>query len=132
MAGDGKIGGFSGQWGEGTNIDKKIRLLQSEGVVFDSQTGKIDKSCMLSSIPVAASGDENEGPKKRSTKRQKEDSKSASKHSTRSMAKKQNNANTSIDIETESSSVPSPAPTDVELRETVLQMIDERATGKTC
>lgn len=41
LAGDGRIGGFGGDWGEqGKHADKKVKLLAEEGVKFDSN-GKV-------------------------------------------------------------------------------------------
>ena len=41
LAGDGSIGGFGGSWGkDGVHANKKINMLQDEGVKFDS-TGKV-------------------------------------------------------------------------------------------
>jgi len=135
VAADGSIGGFSGQWGEGCKIDKKRVLLQSEGVIFDDKTGKIVKECLLTSIPSAAAADDgNDSCKKdekktrtRPAKRQKtEKSDNDQRTSKHFAATKKKKAGKSQESSSDATSI------DVELREVTLQMVDERAAGKTC
>ena len=142
MAADGSIGGFSGQWGEGCKINKKRSLLQSEGVQFDAKTGKIVKECLLASIPPAATFDDDDDDDNldsrkqvakttstRPTKKQKTeksgDDNTTSKYFAVTKKKK-------ADGSKESSSNNATNNVDVELRDITLQMIGERAAGKTC
>ena len=133
MAADGSIGGFSGQWGQGCKIDKKRALLQSEGVQFDDKTGKIVNDCMLTSIPEEADDNDDESDAKNSSPRPKKrqkieknigDNKKTSKY----FATKAKGA---ADCQ-EAASADTTSTVDTELREVTLQMIDERAAGKTC
>ena len=140
MAADGSIGGFSGQWGQGCKIDKKRALLQSEGVQFDDKTGKIVKGCMLTSITPAADDDKSDGDsrseakntsahpaKRQKTKKNTGDNKTTSKYFAAKAKGAADRHEASADTtSTSSSSI------DTELREGTLQMIDERAAGKTC
>ena len=139
MAADGSIGGFSGQWGQGYKIDKKRALLQSEGVQFDDKTGKIVKDCMLTSIPEEADDDDKKSDAKNSSarpaKRQKTENntndngmKKTSKYFA-AKAKVEDDRQEATSADTTSTSTSS---IDTELREVTLQMIDERAAGKTC
>ena len=128
MAADGSIGGFSGQWGEGCKIDRKRSLLRSEGVQFDDRTGKIIKKFMLTSITPAAAAARDaktasaRPAKKRKTENRCADNKKTSKYfATKVEADRQ-----------EASSSVAPSGIDGELKEVILQMIDERAAGKTC
>ena len=128
MAADGSIGGFSGQWGEGCKIDRKRSLLRSEGVQFDDRTGKIVKKFMLASITPAAAAARDaktasaRPAKKRKTENRCADNKKTSKYfATKVEADRQ-----------EASSSDAPSGIDAELKEVTLQMIDERAAGKTC
>ena len=141
MAADGSIGGFSGQWGQGCKIDKKRALLQSEGVQFDDKTGKIVKDCMLTSIIPADidddKSDDNRSDAKttgaRPSKRQKtEKNTSGNKKTSKyfaTKAKVEDDRQEATSADTTSTSTSS---IDTELREVTLQMIDERAAGKTC
>ena len=137
MAADGSIGGFSGQWGEGCKIDKKRSLLQSEGVQFDVRTGKILKECLLGSIPSAATFDDNHDDSckqvakttsARPTKKQKtektDDNNTTSKYFAVATKKKP--------VRSKESSSDATNNVDIELRDITLQMISERAAGKTC
>lgn len=141
MAADGSIGGFSGQWGEGCKIDKKRALLQSEGVQFDDQTGKIVKDCMLKSIPEEADGDDKSDDddesdakntsarpaKRQKTQKNTDDNKKTSKY----FATKAKGAADCHEVSADTTSTYRSS-IDTELREVTLQMIDERAAGKTC
>ena len=140
MAADGSIGGFSGQWGEGSKIDKKRSLLQSEGVQFDAKTGKIAKECLLGSIPSAATFDDDDDDNldsrkqdakttsARPTKKQKAeksvDDNTTSKYFAVTKKKKADGSKESWSDATNN--------VDIELRDITLQMISERAAGKTC
>lgn len=135
MAADGSIGGFSGQWGEGCKIDKKRALLRSEGVQFDDKTGKIVKDCMLTSIVPADNDDKSDAKKARArpAKRQKtekninnDDNEKTSKYFATKAKGAADCQEASADTTSTSSNI------DSELREVTLQMIDERAAGKTC
>ena len=142
MAADGSIGGFSGQWGQGCKIDKKRALLQSEGVQFDDKTGKIVKDCMLTSIIPADIDDDNSDDdnkndtrntsarpaKRQKTKKKTGDNKKTSKYFA-TKAKVEDDRQEATSADTTSTSTSS---IDTELREVTLQMIDERAAGKTC
>ena len=144
MAADGSIGGFSGQWGQGCKIDKKRALLQSEGVQFDDKTGKIVRDCMLTSIvPADIDGDISDGDddddidakntrarpsKRQKTKKKTGDNKKTSKYFA-TKAKVEDDRQEATSADTTSTSTSS---IDTELREVTLQMIDERAAGKTC
>ena len=63
VAKDRQLGGFSGQWGKGEHIDRKLKLLRQEGVIItaqaqnedDTNSLKIDKQCILSKIPATSS-----------------------------------------------------------------------------
>lgn len=133
MAADGSIGGFSGQWGQGCKIDKKRALLQSEGVQFDDRTGKIVKDCMLTSIlPEEADDNDDESDAKntsvRPKKRQKTDKNTGNnKKTSKYFAAKAKGADDCQEGPADTTST-----VDTELREMALQMIDERAAGKTC
>ena len=142
MAADGSIGGFSGQWGEGCKIDKKRSLLQSEGVQFDAKTGKIDKECLLPSIPSAATFDDNDDDdnldshkqnakttsvrptKKQKTEKTDDNNNTTSKYFAVTKKKKPDGSKESSSHATNN--------VDAELRDITLQMIGERAAGKTC
>ena len=135
MAADGSIGGFSGQWGQGCKIDKKRALLQSEGVQFDEKTGKIVKDCMLTSIPEEADDDDTKSDAKntsaRPKKRQKTDKNTNDNGIKKTSKYFATKAKGSADCQ-EASSADTTSYVDTELREVTLQMIDERAAGKTC
>lgn len=141
MAADGSIGGFSGQWGQGCKIDKKRALLRSEGVQFDDETGKIVKDCMLTSITPADDDDISDGDsrseakntsahpaKRQKTEKNTGDNKTTSKYFA-AKAKGAAGCHEAASADTTSTSSSS---IDTELREVTLQMIDERAAGKTC
>ena len=134
MAADGSIGGFSGQWGQGCKIDKKRALLQSEGVQFDDKTGKIVKDCMLTSIPEEADDDDKKSDAKNSSarpaKRQKTENNTndnGMKKTSKYFAAKAKDADDCQEGPANTTST-----VDTELREVTLQIIDERAAGKTC
>ena len=144
MAADGSIGGFSGQWGQGCKIDKKRALLQSEGVQFDDKTGKIVKDCMLTSIIPADIDDDNSDDdnkndtrntsarpaKRQKTKKKTGDNKKTSKYfATKAKVEDDRQGQEATSADTTSTPTSS---IDTELREVTLQMIDERAAGKTC
>jgi hypothetical protein len=127
VAADGSIGGFSGQWGEGCKINKKRALLQAEGVQFDDRTGKIVKDCLLTSIPSAAeNGSSDARPaKKQKTERSVDDEKRSKYFAVKTTGEES-------DAHEGSSDAPTTCNVDAELREVTLQMIEERAVGKTC
>ena len=136
MAADGSIGGFSGQWGQGCKIDKKRALLQSEGVQFDDKTGKIVKDCMLTSIPEEADDNDGESDAKNSSarpaKRQKTERNTNDNGNNKKTSKYfATKAKGAADCQ-EASSADTTSTIDTELRGVTLQMIDERAAGKTC
>lgn len=108
VAANGRIGGFSGQWGEGEKIQKKIRLLKSEGVVFDS-TGKIDEKYILKSVPSSSSKKDN-------------NKLSTPTHSAKKIKKEKKTLKASSEY----------SPTNQELRSATLLLVAERAAGKTC
>ena len=134
MAADGSIGGFSGQWGEGCKIDRKRSLLRSEGVQFDDRTGKIIKKFMLTTLTPAAAEDNARDTEKASARPAK---KRKTENSSADSAKTSKYFATKVEAdrqEASSSGASSVAPSgiDAELKEVILQMIDERAAGKTC
>ena len=48
VASDLRLGGFNGEWGDAAPAVKtKKAKLEGEGVIFDSKTGKIAKSCVF-------------------------------------------------------------------------------------
>ena len=109
---------------------------------FDPKSGKIDKKYMLSLIPIASASAtdrsaEHDGGEESSKKavsgspikKQKKDTGSTSKYFSEA-ADKMKRSEEKYCKKTPSMS--SSAPTDGELRETILQMIGERAAGKTC
>lgn len=132
MASNGNIGGFSGQWGQGSLISKKRKLLEAEGVEFDNK-GKIKSPFMMSEIPKAIKLGDKEKDKVAithcPTKKQKT-SVDTSSNGCRSKnfagtAKKESKGGEIVNK-------PSSGPTDSEIREVTLTMVSERAVGKTC
>jgi len=45
-----KIGGYMGEV-DGERVERKLKLLESEGVTFDVEGNLIDPSCLLDSVP---------------------------------------------------------------------------------
>lgn len=127
MASDGSIGGFSGQWGEGPKLCKKRKLLESEGVEFDTN-GKIKSTFMLSEIlceKEVLHKEKNSAEVKNPSKRQKPSGETSNKNDVKKAVKDERESN---DATTSSSS----CPTMSELRDVALTMVGERDVGKTC
>jgi hypothetical protein len=135
VASDGTMGGFSGQWGSGERIDRKEKLLQSEGVTF-SENRVIPKECMITEIP----GHKTNNPQ--DLERQKKTQEMANhipvkerKHHMVPLKKnhtQKRNSKVKKEIHNSVSNQKGTVPMDEELRNVVIYMARERGTSKTC
>jgi hypothetical protein len=128
------MGGFSGQWGSGERIDRKAKLLQSEGVTF-TENGVITKECMI--IEIAGQDEQStESGKTEENPRDGEPRSGQRKKSSNNSIKEE--SHTEKEVQSKKGDIQllrnqkGTVPMDEELRNVVMNMARERGTSKTC
>ena len=134
VASDRSLGGFGHEWGDGTGpkVQRKMRMLEEEGVVFEDDGKRIKKEYFVESTTSASAAKSAEADTTTKPKRKTAKSKEAKKRKAKESISNESTTSASSKSKSKYFNTNTTAVSEAKLKQEILNLLQKRQAGKTC